>query len=224
MHGDSGLVVGGPPNAQSPPSAADVRAQLERLLASPDFDVPARARRFLSYVVEETLAGRADRIKAYTVGTQVFARTADFDAQNDPAVRIEAGRLRRALGALLSRRWPVRPGRHRPSPRAPMSRTSPGVTAGRGSPSRPSRRWRPGSPAASAATALDASGSSRVAALAACPAFLGGLALWIPSRDGPVPHVPNAGRLCRRAGRPLVVMPFAAWARIRTTRTYARTA
>jgi adenylate cyclase len=97
MHGDSGLVVGGPPHAQSPPSAADVRAQLERLVASPDFDVPARARRFLSYVVEETLAGRGDRIKAYSVGMEVFGRDKNFDAQSDPAVRIEAGRIRRAL-------------------------------------------------------------------------------------------------------------------------------
>jgi adenylate cyclase len=97
MHGDSGLTIGGPPHAQSPPSAADVRAQLERLVASPDFDVPARARRFLSYVVEETLAGRGDRIKAYSVGMEVFGRDQNFDAQSDPAVRIEAGRIRRAL-------------------------------------------------------------------------------------------------------------------------------
>lgn len=97
MHGDSGLTIGGPPNAQSPPSAADVCAQLERLVASPEFDVPARARRFLSYVVEETLAGRGDRIKAYSVGMEVFGRDKNFDAQNDPAVRIEAGRIRRAL-------------------------------------------------------------------------------------------------------------------------------
>ena len=60
-------------------------------------DAPARARRFLRYVVEETLAGRADRIKAYAIGTEVFERNADFDAQSDPVVRIEAGRLRRAL-------------------------------------------------------------------------------------------------------------------------------
>jgi len=97
MHGDSGLTIGGPPNAQSPPSAADVRAQLERLVASPEFDVPARARRFLSYVVEETLAGRGDRIKAYSVGMEVFGRDKNFDAQSDPTVRIEAGRVRRAL-------------------------------------------------------------------------------------------------------------------------------
>ena len=74
-----------------------MRAQLERLVASADFDVPERARKFLRYVVEETLAGRGDRIKAYSVGTEVFERDASFDAQSDPVVRIEAGRLRRAL-------------------------------------------------------------------------------------------------------------------------------
>ena len=125
MHGDSGLIVGGPPNAQSPPSAEDVRAQLDRLLASPDFDVPARARRFLRYVVEETLAGRGDRIKAYSVGMEVFGRDENFDAQNDPAVRIEAGRLRRAL-----EHYYLAAGLSDPViidiPRAPMSRTSPG--------------------------------------------------------------------------------------------------
>ncbi|KAB0267281.1 adenylate cyclase [Microvirga brassicacearum] len=79
------------------PAADDVRAQLDRLIASPDLDVPARARKFLRYVVEETLAGRADRIKAYAIGTEVFDRDPSFDAQTDPVVRIEAGRLRRAL-------------------------------------------------------------------------------------------------------------------------------
>jgi adenylate cyclase len=97
MLGGSNHAVDGPPQALSQPSADDVRAQLERLLASPDLDVPARLRKFLRYIVEETLAGRADRIKAYSVGTEVFERDANFDAQSDPVVRIEAGRLRRAL-------------------------------------------------------------------------------------------------------------------------------
>src|SRR4051812_3800793 len=97
MLGGSNGTVGASPQAQSPPSAEDVRAQLEILLASSDLDAPARARRFLRYIVEETLAGRADRIKAYAIGTEVFERSSDFDAQSDPVVRIEAGRLRRAL-------------------------------------------------------------------------------------------------------------------------------
>lgn len=79
------------------PAECDIRAQLERILTSPEFNVPERVRQFLSYVVEQTLAGRAERIKAYSVAVEVFGRDANFDMQNDPVVRIEAGRLRRAL-------------------------------------------------------------------------------------------------------------------------------
>jgi hypothetical protein len=78
-------------------SADAIRAAVGRVLTSPDFDVPDRARRFLTYVVEEAIAGRGDRIKAYSIATEVFGRDSDFDAQVDPVVRIEAGRLRRAL-------------------------------------------------------------------------------------------------------------------------------
>src|SRR6185312_13291241 len=57
----------------------------------------ARNRKLLEYVVGETLAGRADRIKAYTLATVVFERGPDFDPQLDPVVRLEASRLRKAL-------------------------------------------------------------------------------------------------------------------------------
>lgn len=74
-----------------------IRAELERILASAAFDASPRNRKFLRHVVEETLAGRGERIKAYAIATAVFGRPADFDPQLDPIVRIEAGRLRRAL-------------------------------------------------------------------------------------------------------------------------------
>lgn len=50
-------------------------------------------------MVEETLAGRSDRIKSYTVAVDVFGRGDGFDATTDPIVRIEASRLRTALAA-----------------------------------------------------------------------------------------------------------------------------
>ena len=77
--------------------SSEIQAQLERILTSPDFDVTERARRFLNYVVTESLSGRADRIKAYTIAVEVFGRGATFDPQSDPVVRIEAGRVRRGL-------------------------------------------------------------------------------------------------------------------------------
>jgi TolB-like protein len=77
--------------------AAAVRNAVERIIRSGEFSVPERARKFLTYVVEETLGGRADRIKAYSIAIEVFGRSPAFDAQSDPVVRIEAGRVRRAL-------------------------------------------------------------------------------------------------------------------------------
>lgn len=74
-----------------------IRSELARVLQSSEFAGSERHRRFLTYVVEETLAGRGDRLKAYNIATTAFNRGADFDPQLDSIVRIEAGRLRRAL-------------------------------------------------------------------------------------------------------------------------------
>ena len=78
-------------------NAASVRKALERILASPGFDASARNRRFLEYIVEETLAGRADRLKGLTIAIDVFGRDAPIDPEHDPVVRIEAAKLRRSL-------------------------------------------------------------------------------------------------------------------------------
>jgi TolB-like protein len=74
-----------------------VRVELERILDSPAFEGSERRRRFLRYVVDESLAGRADRLKGYSIATAVFERDDSFDPQTDPVVRLEARRLRRAL-------------------------------------------------------------------------------------------------------------------------------
>ena len=79
------------------PDATEVAAELQRVLASQCFEQSDRAKEFLRFVVEETLAGRGDRLKGYTIGVEVFGRPKDFDAQTDPLVRVEAGRIRRRL-------------------------------------------------------------------------------------------------------------------------------
>ena len=74
-----------------------MRAALERILASRCFEQAARSSGFLRFVVDQTLAGQGDRLKGYTIAVEVFGRPPDFDAQTDPLVRVEAGRLRRRL-------------------------------------------------------------------------------------------------------------------------------
>ena len=51
----------------------------------------------MRYAVEETLAGRADQLKGFTIAVDVFGRSLQFDASTDPLVRVEARRLRRRL-------------------------------------------------------------------------------------------------------------------------------
>ena len=81
--------------AEIPNSA--IEQQLERILVSPDFAASQQLSKFLRFVVAETLAGRANRIKQSTVAVKVFERTVNFDAQADPIVRVQAARLRRTL-------------------------------------------------------------------------------------------------------------------------------
>lgn len=83
--------------AQQAPAADDVRAELERILSSPRFQASEKRRAFLRFIVEETLSGRANRLKGYTVAIDVFGRDEGFDSQADPVVRLEARRLRRDL-------------------------------------------------------------------------------------------------------------------------------
>ena len=78
-------------------SSQDVEAELRKILASPLFRRSPRHSRFLEFVVRQTLAGSADCVKESLIGVEVFGRRADYDPGAEPAVRIEAGRLRSRL-------------------------------------------------------------------------------------------------------------------------------
>jgi GAF domain-containing protein len=88
-------------NDLRPPTEA-VRRQLARIVGSPAFRDASQLTSFLTFVVEATLGGGGDRLKAYTIATQALGRSASFDPLTDPIVRVEAGRLRQALGRYYS--------------------------------------------------------------------------------------------------------------------------
>lgn len=71
--------------------------QLNRILSSKAFRQADRLKRFLSFVVEETISGRSDRLKEFVVGVEVFGKDTSFDPRNDPIVRVQARRLRAQL-------------------------------------------------------------------------------------------------------------------------------
>jgi len=74
-----------------------IYAQLQKIFLCPEFAVSDILRRFLTYIIEETLGGRSNTIKEYTIAINVLNKPVSFKPQQDAIVRIHAGRLRRAL-------------------------------------------------------------------------------------------------------------------------------
>lgn len=83
-------------NAARPPDAM-IRAQLERVLGAPPLEANERRSAFLRYIVEETLAGRSERLKGYSIAVEALGRDETFNSQTDPVVRLEARQLRNDL-------------------------------------------------------------------------------------------------------------------------------
>lgn len=76
---------------------ADVRAALDRMLASQAFVNAGRLSRMLRFVVERTLDGQGGQLKEYLLGVEVFDRPSEYDPRMDSIVRVEARRLRAKL-------------------------------------------------------------------------------------------------------------------------------
>jgi hypothetical protein len=76
---------------------------LQAIFSGRSFATATRARRFLTYIVEQTLAGQTDAIKELVLGLEVFDRPADFDPKIDPIVRVEGPQLLRAGSCMI--RW-----------------------------------------------------------------------------------------------------------------------
>lgn len=86
------------------PRPQDALAQLERILADPLFQRAQRLSAFLRRSVEATLAGTAHELKEYVIGVHVFERGEAYNPQEDPIVRIMAGRLRAKLAEYYQSR------------------------------------------------------------------------------------------------------------------------
>jgi len=78
-------------------SVAAVEEQLERNFRDPHFTESAILKKFLSFIVQETIHGRSNCLKEYTIAINVLEKPLSFNPQENGIVRIHAGRLRRAL-------------------------------------------------------------------------------------------------------------------------------
>ena len=75
----------------------EIRDALSNVLRSKSFCSSPQLVAFLKFVVEETIQGNSNRLKAYTIATSALGRPQTFDPQTDPIVRVQARRLRMTL-------------------------------------------------------------------------------------------------------------------------------
>ncbi len=74
-----------------------IRRELERLVQSAIFAQSDRLVRFLRFTIDHAVSGRADALKEYIIGTEVYDRKPPYHPSQDSIVRTEARRLRSKL-------------------------------------------------------------------------------------------------------------------------------
>lgn len=79
------------------PEREILEEQLNRIFRYSRFKESDILKRFLLYIVEETLEGRSNCLKEYTIAVHALNKPPGFRPQDNGIVRIHAGRLRRAL-------------------------------------------------------------------------------------------------------------------------------
>ncbi|MEQ9695903.1 hypothetical protein [Shimia sp. SDUM112013] len=84
------------------PAKEQVREALAAVLASQIFATSPRLVEFLTFVVEETLAGHSAGINGKVIAIEVYQREIDEAGSAQNLVRVEARRLRRALDEYYS--------------------------------------------------------------------------------------------------------------------------
>src|SRR6201995_5566397 len=79
------------------PNPIAIRAGLKRILSSTPFVASHRSKRFLRYIVENSVENAHESLKEYAIAVAVFERDVSYDPSVDATVRVEAGRLRSRL-------------------------------------------------------------------------------------------------------------------------------
>jgi hypothetical protein len=97
-----------------------MREEARRVLEHPSFQSAPVLSKLLRYLVEETVAGRGNSLKGYSVAVEGLGRPEDFDSHADSYPRVQVGRLRRALESYYSQHAPradlciyIQPGSYR---------------------------------------------------------------------------------------------------------------
>jgi TolB-like protein len=78
-------------------STREIQAELNKIFMSGAFTNADRMKRFLKYVVDQSLLGNDGDLSEYGIGLRVYDRDDAFDPRLDSIVRVDAARLRSKL-------------------------------------------------------------------------------------------------------------------------------
>src|SRR6202046_3174513 len=76
---------------------ARLQQHLKEVIEGEAFKGSLRSGQFLSYIVEESLAGRYSALKERVIGVKLFGRSPSYDTGEDAIVRVTASDVRRRL-------------------------------------------------------------------------------------------------------------------------------
>lgn len=83
-----------------------LQAEAEAVLADPSFRRSPTLSALLRYLVNETIAGRGEDLKSYTIAVDGLGRSVDFDPSSDSSARVQMIRLRKALESYYAKNAP----------------------------------------------------------------------------------------------------------------------
>lgn len=81
-----------------------IQELVEDILRSVPFRTSRQCQDLLRYIVEHSLAGSEDSLRERVIGVEVFGRVADYDAAEDPVVRLRAADIRKRLAQYFQAR------------------------------------------------------------------------------------------------------------------------
>ncbi len=85
---------------------AAILLQLKRIRESHAFCNSARAKEFLSYVIERAIDGQTELLKERWIGVNLFHRTPTYVTGEDPIVRVKAADVRKRLSQFYAEEKP----------------------------------------------------------------------------------------------------------------------
>jgi TolB-like protein len=98
------MIINSLPAVDTNFSKEEIYQQLEKIFVDPVFVRSNILRNFLSFIVDQTLMGRSNCLKEYTIAVHVLNKPSTFKPKENSIVRIHAARLRRALSNYYQER------------------------------------------------------------------------------------------------------------------------